>query len=193
MIEATEPMHTPGPARPAEPYPYAQPGLPDPRRRRPILAMILSLAPGLGRVYCGYYRRGFIHAITVGVLITLLANQQPEPLMPLVGIFLGFFWLYNVVDAGRRAMLINEALAGRSEIELPSDFELPGPRGAIVGGVVLVAVGLVLLSNTWLGVSLDWLEQWWPAALVLFGGWLVYRAVQDRTRRPGPGTYTEGE
>jgi hypothetical protein len=30
-------------------------------------------------------------------------------------------------------------------------------------------------------------------AVAKFGFWLVYRAVQDRTRRPGPGTYTEGE
>ena len=70
--------------------------------------------------------------------------------------------------------------AGR-EIELPDDFEAPGLGGSLAGGAALVVIGLVLLSNTAFGASLDWLEDWWPVALVGFGGYLVYKAMQDKT------------
>ena len=76
------------------------------------------------------------------------------PLTPLAALFLAFFWLYNIVDAGRRALLYNEALAGRSGIELPEDFR-PGLHGSIPGGLAVVAVGGVLLSHTRFGLPLD--------------------------------------
>jgi TM2 domain-containing membrane protein YozV len=150
----------------------------DPRRKSPLAASFLSAMPGLGQIYVGYYQRGFIHAIVVSCLIALLASDI-GPLTPLAAIFLAFFWLYNIVDAGRRAMLYNEALAGRSGIELPEDFKTPGLRGSIPGGIAIVAVGGVLLSHTRFGVPLDWLNEWWPAALILFGVYLVVRSVMS--------------
>ena len=29
-------------------------------------------------------------------------------------------------------------------------------------------------------MSLEWLEDWWPAALILFGGYLIFKASKDR-------------
>jgi TM2 domain-containing membrane protein YozV len=151
----------------------------DPRRKLPLLALVLSGMPGLGQIYVGYYQRGFIHAIVVGTLIALISHGV-GPLEPLAALFLAFFWLYNIVDAGRRAMLYNEALAGRTGIELPEDFKTPGLQGSIPGGLAIAAVGGVLLSNTLFGVSLEWLNDWWPAALILFGIYLVVRSVMSR-------------
>ena len=101
----------------------------DPRRKSPLFATFLSAMPGLGQVYVGYYQRGFIHAIVVSTLIALLAADL-GPLTPLASLFLAFFWLYNIVDAGRRALLYNEALAGRTGIELPEDFKTPALQGS---------------------------------------------------------------
>ena len=151
----------------------------DPRRKSPLLALVLSAMPGLGQVYVGYYQRGFIHAIVVSTLIALL-DADLGPLAPLAGLFLAFFWLYNIVDAGRRAMLFNEVLAGRTGIELPEDFKTPGLRGSIPGGLAIIAIGGVLLSNTVFGMSLEWVRVWWPAALILFGVYLVVRSVMGR-------------
>ena len=167
------------PAQPAPPAPVLSPAVNDPRRKKPFLASVLSIMPGLGQVYVGYYRRGFINAIVVALLITML-SAGIHALTPMAAIFMAFFWLYNIVDAGRRASLFNQALAGGSEIELPEDFKAPGIGGSIAGGAALVVIGLVLLSNTLFGASLDWLENWWPVALVAFGGYLVYKAMQEK-------------
>jgi TM2 domain-containing membrane protein YozV len=155
----------------------------DPRRKSPLFASFLSMMPGLGQIYVGYYQRGFIHAIVVSSLIAMLAANI-GPLTPLAALFLAFFWLYNIVDAGRRALLYNEALAGRSGIELPEDFKSPALRGSIPGGIAIVAVGGVLLSHTVFGVSLEWVNTWWPVALIVFGVYLVARSVMGPAQAP---------
>lgn len=186
--EATAPHYEPQPRaaqRPAPAQPYPAPS--DPRQKSPFLACLLSAMPGLGQVYVGYYQRGFIHAFVVAGIIALLAAEALGPLIPLGSIFLGFFWLYNIVDAGRRASLYNQALAGVSDMELPEDFKAPGFRGSVVGGIAIAATGIVLLLHTRFDVSLDWLEEWWPAALVLFGAYLVWKAWQDRPKAAASG------
>ena len=156
----------------------------DPRTKSPVLAMVLSLMPGLGQVYIGYYRRGFIHILVVAGVISFLASVSEEhPLVPLFGLFLAFFWLYNVVDAGRRASLYNGALVGEETIDPPSDFQMPGRWGAAVAGVCLIALGGILLSNTLFGISLKWIESWWPVALFLPGIWLIFRSFQERAKK----------
>ena len=172
----------PAPPAAAAFAPALSPAINDPRRKKPFLASVLSVMPGLGQVYVGYYKRGFVNAITVALLITFI-TLQIGPLIPLAGIFLAFFWLYNIVDAGRRAALYNQALAGGREIELPDDFEAPGLGGSIVGGAALILIGLVVLSNTAFGASLAWLEDWWPLALVGFGAYLVLKAMQEKSGR----------
>ena len=153
----------------------------DPRRKSPLLASFLSAMPGLGQVYVGYYQRGFIHAIVVSTLIAML-SVDIGPLTPLAALFLAFFWLYNIVDAGRRALLYNEALAGRIGFELPEDFKTPALAGSIPGGLAIAVVGGVLLSHTRFRMPLDWLNEWWPVALILFGVYLVGRSVLARSQ-----------
>ncbi len=158
----------------------------DSRRKSPFLACVLSAMPGLGQVYVGYYQRGFINAIVAATIITLLASGRVVSLIPLLGMFLGFFWLYNVIDAGRRASLYNEALAGRTDIELPQDLKTPGLGGSVVGGVCVALFGLVLLLHTRFDMPLDWIDEWWPVALIAFGVYLVYKARQDKEPPPQP-------
>jgi len=152
----------------------------DSRSKSPAFAAILSAMPGLGQVYVGYYQRGFVHAGVVATLITIISSGAVEKLVPLLALFMAFFWLYNIIDAARRASLYNDALAGNPSIELPEDFKSPGIRGSIVGGATLVIVGFVILLHTRFGISLDWVDEWWPVVPMLVGAYLVGRAVMER-------------
>lgn len=155
----------------------------DPRRKSPGLACLLSIVPGLGQIYVGYYGLGFLHTIVVGVIFLIMATEPSEELMPAVALFFVFFMLYNIVDAGRRASLFNQALAGVPGVKMPEGvLTLPSfrLRGSIPGGVAIMIAGAILLTHTVWGLSLRWVEDWWPVAPIAFGAWLVLRAASDR-------------
>ena len=163
-------------------WPKTVPSAFDPRAKSPVLACFLSLFPGLGQIYVGHYQRGFLHGITFAGLIAFLSSfsdKEFSPLIPLFAIFLAFFYLYNVIDAGRCAALYNEMLQGGSLADLPKD-ELPGARGSLVGGVGMILGGFVLLMHTRMDWSLEWVEHWWPAAFILIGCWLLYKNFESR-------------
>ncbi len=184
------------PAAPSAPPPAVAPPQPvtrfvsgpDPRRRSPWLAGFLSLMPGLGQIYVGYYRRGITQFLTFATLMLFLTNEfGGERILPVVAIGLAFLVFYAVIDAMRRATLYNMALTGIEEIEMPRDFEWPalsGLRGSVFGGSVLVFVGLSLFLHTRFDVPLDWIAEWWPLAIAIFGVYLVFRAIQDRGAGP---------
>jgi TM2 domain-containing membrane protein YozV len=158
-------------------------GADDPRRKSPVLASVLSaVMPGLGQIYLGYYVRGFSHALVFICTITALASSRIHGLEPFFGVFLAFFYLYNIIDAGRRAMIHNQALAGMDPGAMPEDFKMPG-GGSLAGGIALIVLGGLLLLNTHFDVSLEWLEDWWPAGLIIMGAWLAWKAMREKQRR----------
>ena len=192
----------PGPAAPTvaapPPLPVGQavPGsmqgaMPRLQRKSPFLAGLLSLMPGIGQIYIGYYALGFIHIavfVTTIFLLVRMSINSFSALTPALGVFLGFFIVYNIVDASRRAVLYNLALDGVQGIRLP-DMNASLPKfqlqGSVTGGAALIALGVVLLSNTLFGFSLDWLASWWPLGLVGLGAYLVAKA-RDERRAAGP-------
>ena len=159
----------------------------DPRRKSPFLAAALSVVPGLGNVYIGHYVRGFTVAATMAVII-LITAQTRDPIAPVFGMSAFFVWLFNIIDAGRMAALYNHAMAGRDIMELPEDFKFPKMGGSIVGGAMLLVVGVVAISNTMFGISLDWVESWWPVLPIAIGGYLLLRGLQDyqKQQQSGP-------
>ncbi|RPJ85977.1 MAG: hypothetical protein EHM18_08585 [Acidobacteria bacterium] len=161
----------------------------DPRRKSPALAAMLSLVPGLGQVYLGYYQQGFVNILVVGALIAYLASDALRSLVVLGAFFLVFYWFYNIVDAARRASLYNQLLAGLGPTQLPEDIEGPGTKGSLLGGVALILFGALLFAHTKFDFSLDWLEDWWPIALVVAGAYLIYswiiRAQKNKDIAPG--------
>ena len=52
-------------------------------------------------------------------------------------------------------------------------------QGSIAGGAALLGIGFILLLHTRFGVSLEWMESWWPVAIVAFGAYLIIRARSD--------------
>ena len=164
----------------------------DPRKKSPLVAAILSAMPGLGQIYVGYYQQGFIHIAAIAGMIAIVATGSIDRnLEGPLGFFIAFTWMYNVIDAARRASLYNQALSGLRPMDLPEDATGPRRMGSFAGGVVLIAAGLVLFGHTMFGLSLQWLADWWPMALVGLGAWLVYQDRQAKAARSeraaGPG------
>lgn len=147
-----------------------------------MLAGLLSLLPGLGQVYVGYYQQGFINVLVVASIISIL-NADMGPLTPLGAFFTAFYWLYNIVDATRRAAFYNQALVGIGPLEVPDQVDLPGGRGSLLAGILLVVFGGFALAHTVFDVPLGWLREWWPAALIVVGAVLIYQAVMQRSEK----------
>ena len=152
----------------------------DPRRKSPLLATLISIIPGMGQVYIGYYVRGFLTAAVFMIVVATFAEMERE-LGPALAFTAFFIWVFNLIDAGRMAALYNHAAAGSDRIEMPKDLKLPRLRlgGSIMGGVILVLFGGIALSNTAFGYPLDWLERWWPAFPAALGLYLLARGVMD--------------
>ena len=72
-----------------------------------------------------------------------------------------------------------QVLEGEDQVALPRGFLAPG-GGSLTGGLFLIVLGGILLANTALGISLDWLEDWWPLAPILFGVYLVGKSVAEK-------------
>ena len=180
---------TPSPAAPphvevpAPPVPRMRPrdgGAFSPRYKSPILAAVLSMAPGLGQVYIGYYRPGFVNIVIVLSLILLGASEALADATPGIVFFIIFFWLYNMIDAGRRAAYYNQAIQGEADVALPGALPTAGGSGSILFGLALIVGGGVLLSNTAFGFSLRWVESWWPLAPIGVGLYLAGRSLLER-------------
>lgn len=154
----------------------------DPRRKSAFIAALLSIVPGLGQVYVGYYRRGFINILVFGSIFSLLAGTGGNlPFTPLGVMFLIFFEFYNIIDASRRATLFNLSLEGIEQIDLPDELtnKPMSINGSYMLGGVLIIVGVIALSKTLFGFTLEWLQDWWPMAPIGFGIYLVYLAWKD--------------
>lgn len=153
------------------------------RRKLPFLAGLLSLLPGLGQIYVGYYRRGFTQVLLVAAVMTILASESiVDGLEPFFGMFIAFLWLYSVIDAWRLANLYNDALAGLGPEDLRQELAQVGRRGSIAGGAVVILVSFLALLHTRFGMPLDWLRDWWPLAPIGFGVYLLWQGIQDRRK-----------
>lgn len=148
-------------------------------RKSPALATVLSLMPGLGQIYVGYYPQGFTNALVCFGTIALLATGAITGMEPFFGPFLGFYWVYNMVDANRRAHHYNRVLEGLGGETVPDDFKMPSGRGSMLGGVVLVVLGLLFFLDLNFGISVSWIKDWWPILLIIFGANLIYKARKN--------------
>ncbi len=177
----------PQPPPPVYPHPYEKPPQ-NPFEKTPFLAGILSIVPGLGNVYNGLYTRGLTFAlICMGVFVIAILEEAPA-LIP----FIMFFWLFNIIDAYRQAMLINYG-SPAPELDAARRPEWQSSGGLILGvAVSLVGLyGLVTYFFPRFDLS-ELLEYWWVAFLV-FGPWLIFKTLQERSQQDDGAETEEAE
>lgn len=146
--------------------------------KSPALAGILSILPGLGQAYVGYYLAGFTNIMVVGALIALMNSGEVRGLEPFFGLFLAFFWIFNILDAARRARLYNLHQLGERTQALPTDSPL-------VGGVILSVLGLVLTLRITFNMDLDFLEDYWPLFLLGLGVYMIVKYRRTKSELEG--------
>jgi hypothetical protein len=142
----------------------------------PTVAGILGAIPlGLGAVYCGQYAKGLAHLGIVVLAIVGLSSNLPWQADMALGIFLGFFWVYQILDAVRTARAI------QANEPVPDPFGLAQSFGAgekfdttkvPATAAVLIGLGVLFLINTVFDFSL---HRFWPIILIVIGVWLFAR------------------
>ena len=177
------PESTPHADAQASPMPFAPGYYRDPRLKSPVVAGLLSLVPGLGQAYLGFTRLAFTQATAAAFLMTLMASNRLGAAEPFFGAMLFFLWLFGLVDAHRRALLINEAVLKMETPQLPDGLGQLSFGARLGFGLLCLAIGTLSLLSLRFGISFAWLLTWWPVAFLAFGLWLVAKAFRDRAAK----------
>lgn len=158
---------------PMHPIPAVAPAAQLPKN--PSLAAFLSLFPGIGNVYNGLYLRGVTFFLIIISSITLADRQ------PIFAAVVAFFWVFNMIDAYRQAVLINYGYA--QDLGLLDRPRSPrASQGGMAAGVLLIVIGLIAALDQFFHIDFEWLFKLWPLALVVVGLWLVVGSLRDRRR-----------
>jgi len=176
-----------GSAPPASPY-QPVPGYVAPMRTtsgpNPALAGILAgfFPFGVGAVYCGQYAKGLAHFIVAVLLIVGEANANSDTVHLVLGLCMGGFYFYQLIDAIRSAKAIQVGQPAPDPFGLGTMFS-PGTdrvdfsRGVPTGAVILIALGCLFLLNN-LDIPFLRFDTLWPLILIALGAWLFVKRKQ---------------
>ncbi len=188
---------TPTPAQPFQPAPPPPPAAsaplapplpavaaPFPRGyKKPAIAGLLSVMPGVGHLYLGLYQRA-VAFFAIWVLIIAFVERGHGA--GALGIFIPFWWFFVLIDAVRQAHAINAT--GAPEANLVTGEKPIQLQGSLAFGVFLILFGAFFLLDRFVTIDLSFLLDWWPAAVILFGAWQVftyYRGQKDAEAAAG--------
>lgn len=149
--------------------------------KSPALAGLLSLFPGIGAIYNGQVYKGFLFIIIFAGLITL---QEHGGIQPFVGLLLPAFIIYAIIDAIQTARRINMRAAGGEEVERIKE-EVPQviKTGSIFWGLILLALGVILLLANFDVINYDTLFDFWPVLVIILGLKLVFNYVTRKNNK----------
>ena len=142
----------------------------------PAVAGILAgfFPIGVGAVYTGQYAKGLSHLVIMVLLILGVSSNLPWPMITGLGIAIGFFYVYQIIDAIRSAKAIQMGEPAPDPFGLASTFgagekfdgtKVPG------GAAVLIGLGVLFLLHT-AGVLEFGIDRFWPLILIGLGVWL---------------------
>jgi TM2 domain-containing membrane protein YozV len=152
------------------------------RNTSPALALLLGTIPGVGAIYNGQYAKGLIHAVIFGLLISIISANDGSALAPLLGILIGVWWFYMVLEAYHTARKRREGLPV-DEFSSLVNLRGSGER-SLFSAVILIALGLLFLLNTTGLISMEQLARYWPVLLIVAGAWMLYSRIVQRTEAP---------
>jgi len=145
-------------------------------RKDPKLAAFLSFFPGVGHIYNGLYMRGLTFFLIGFSLLGITSRGNG-----LFSVALAFFWIFNVLDSYRQAVLINYGYAQDLGVtDLPT---LPrASQGGLAAGLILTLIGTTALLDRYFVIDFEWIFDLWPVGLIAIGGWLIWGWLRDRIK-----------
>jgi hypothetical protein len=129
---------------------------------------------GVGAVYCSQYAKGLAHLVIMVLMIIGVSSDVPWYVHMVLGLGIGFFYFYQIIDAVRSAKAIQMGEAPPDPLGLAQAFsggeKFEGTK-VPAGAVVLIGLGVLFLLHT-AGFFEFGLDRFWPLLLILFGVWL---------------------
>jgi len=166
----------PQPAYPVVGEPGAAPRpLPTSGPNPAVAGILAGFFPfGVGAVYCSQYAKGLSHLVIFVLMIVGLSSDLPWFVNTVVGISLGFFYVYQIIDAVRTAKAIQLGQPVPDPFGLGQSFGMGEKIDASkvpTGAVVLIALGVIFLLHT-MHLFEFGLDRFWPLILIFLGVWL---------------------
>src|ERR1700751_2294383 len=180
---ASAPGYVPPPPPPPNIYPpvggpsaYVPPPPPINSGPNPTVAGILAgfFPFGVGAVYCSQYAKGLSHLVIMVLLIIGVSSDVPWYVHMVLGIGIGFFYLYQIIDSVRTARAIQLGEPTPDPFGLASMFgsgsgtaeKSEATTKVPVAAAVLIGLGLLFLFNTAFDFSM---HRYWPLILIVLG------------------------
>jgi hypothetical protein len=153
--------------------PTVRPGSSGPN---PALAGILAgfFPIGVGAVYNGQYAKGLAHLVIMVLLIMGVGSDLPGLVIAMLGIGMGFFYVYQIIDAVRSAKAIQMGEPVPDPFGLAQTFgtgERVDASKVPAGAAVLIGLGVLFLLHT-AGFFEFGLDRFWPLILIFLGVWI---------------------
>jgi hypothetical protein len=137
-----------------------------------ILAGVFPI--GVGAVYTGQYAKGLAHLVIMVLLILGVSSDLPWYVITVLGILIGFFYVYQIIDAVRSAKAIQMGEPAPDPFGLAQTFgageKFEGTK-VPAGAAVLIGLGVLFLLHT-AGLFEFGLDRFWPLILIFLGVWL---------------------
>ncbi len=142
----------------------------------PAVAGILAgfFPIGVGAVYTGQYAKGLSHLVIMVLLILGVSSDLPWYVIMVLGIAIGFFYIYQIIDSVRSAKAIQLGEPAPDPFGLAQTFgageKFEGTK-VPVGAAILIGLGVLFLLHT-AGLFEFGLDRFWPLILIFLGVWL---------------------
>lgn len=141
--------------------------------KSPALAGILTFffPFGVGAFYNGQPIKGFVFLLIFAGLVTMQGHGSAQPF---VGILLGGFYIFQIIEAIQTSKSINRrALTGEDVEEVKEELPEFVRTGSVFWGVVLLALGGILLLANFDVISYNTVFDFWPLVIIIIGVKLV--------------------
>jgi hypothetical protein len=142
----------------------------------PTVAGILSgfFPFGVGAVYCSQYAKGLAHLVIMVLLIIGESSDIPWFMHTFLGLGIGFFYVYQIIDAVRSAKAMQMGEPAPDPFGLGQMFgtgeKMEGTK-VPVGAAVLIGLGILFLLHT-AGLFEIGAGIFISLILIFFGVWL---------------------